>query len=144
MVFFCQSTISRSTIRAFYVVVFLMCSFGAFASDDEYMKMLEGEAEDSKLDSSGQINNNEQSSNSRDDASAKNWKLEGNLEGEVIPKGLSQEEFASFLKQRFYGTFVFYRKLTSVDKQTVHYHYTKTASANLDSIRQDILGLLKN
>lgn len=68
---------------------------------------------------------------------------EGDLEGDVLPPGLAQDEFASLLKQNFYGSFVYYRKLNSLDQQTVYYHYTKASPANLDDIRQDILDHLK-
>ena len=60
-----------------------------------------------------------------------------------MPSGLAQDEFATLLKQNFYGSFVFYRKLNSNDQDTVYYHYTKASPADLDTIRQDILDHLK-
>jgi len=81
----------------------LLCSYQAMASDDEYLRMLEGEAEDVKLDQSGQLKD----------------------------------------KEKVNSTFVFYRKLNSVDQQTVYYHYSKASPAALDPIRQDILNHLK-
>jgi hypothetical protein len=122
----------------------LLCSYKAVASDDEYLKMLEGEAEDVKLDQSGQLKDTAQIDNSSSGITKTNWKWEGDLEGDTIPPGLAQDEFATLLKQNFYGTFAFYRKLNSVDQQTVFYHYSQTSPANLDAIRQDILNLLKN
>ena len=121
----------------------LLCSYQAMASDDEYLRMLEGEAEDVKLDQSGQIKDKEQVNNDSSVITKTNWKWEGDLEGDNLPSGLAQDEFATLLKQNFYGTFVFYRKLNSVDQQTVYYHYSKASPAALDPIRQDILNHLK-
>ena len=121
----------------------LLCSFRAIATDDEYLKMLEGEAEDVILDQSGQLKNKEQINTSNSGITKTNWKWEDDLEGDVLPSDLAQDEFATLLKQNFYGTFVFYRKLNSVDQQTVYYHYSKASTAVLDSIRQDILNHLK-
>ncbi len=121
----------------------LLCSYQAMASDDEYLRMLEGEAEDVKLDQSGQLKDKEKVNNDSSVITKTNWKWEGDLEGDNLPSGLAQDEFATLLKQNFYGTFVFYRKLNSVDQQTVYYHYSKASPAALDPIRQDILNHLK-
>lgn len=122
----------------------LLCSYKVMASDDAYLKMLEAEAEDSSLDQGGQLKEKEQvKTGSADGITKTNWQWEGDLEADVFPPNLEQDEFATLLKQRFYGTFVFYRKLNSVDQQTVFYHYSKALSASLDSIRKNILNLLK-
>ncbi len=138
----------RSVVNSLCMTVFLF-SMKAVATDDAYLKMLEGEAADVQLDRSGQLKDNEPvaDSSSPDSSSQgitkKNWTWEGDLEGDVLPPGLAQDEFASLLKQNFYGSFVFYRKLNSLDQETVYYHYTKASPANLDDIRQDILDHLK-
>ncbi len=126
-------------------VAALSCPISAIATDDEYLKMLEGEAEGVQLDQSGQLKDTKLENNSSTEGIVKkDWKWEGELEGDVLPPGLAQDEFATILKQNFYGSFVFYRKLNSIDQQTVYYHYTKASPANLDAIRQDILDHLKN
>jgi len=136
--------LSSQSVFNILCIAVLLASFEAVASDDAYLKMLEGEAEDVQLDQSGQLKDKQQTNNDTTDVITKtNWKWEGDLEGDALPAGLAQDEFASLLKQHFYGTFVFYRKLNSVDQQTVYYHYTKASKADLDSIRQDILNLLK-
>ncbi|MCK5394711.1 MAG: hypothetical protein KAJ32_01900, partial [Gammaproteobacteria bacterium] len=122
----------------------LLVSLKAVATDDAYLKMLEGEAEEASLDKSGQLKDAEPiNKNSTDGITKTNWTWEGDLEGDALPPSLAQDEFATVLKQHFYGSFVFYRKLNSIDQQTVYYHYTKSSSADLDSIRQDILDHLK-
>ena len=137
-----MASFSRSFFNILCIAV-LLCSYKAVASDDEYLKMLEGEAEDVKLDQSGQLQDKEQIDTGTAGITKTNWKWEGDLEGDDLPPGLAQDEFATLLKQSFYGTFVFYRKLNSVDQQTVYYHYAKASPAALDSIRQDILDHLK-
>ncbi len=133
---------SRTFFNIFCITA-LLCSYEAMASDDEYLRMLEGEAEDVKLDQSGQLKDKEKVNNDSSVITKTNWKWEGDLEGDNLPSGLAQDEFATLLKQNFYGTFVFYRKLNSVDQQTVYYHYSKASPAALDPIRQDILNHLK-
>ena len=135
-----------STVRkavGVFVVVLFTWSTSVAASDDAYLKMLEGEAEDLQLDQSGQLKETEKVDNTGDTVTKTDWKWEGDLTADTMPKGLAQDEFASVLKQNFYGTFVFYRKLNSVDQQTVYYHYSKSDNPDLDSIREHILSLLK-
>ena len=125
-------------------VAALLCSYKAVATDDEYMKMLETEAEDLEVDKSGQLEYKEQANNSSTEGLIKeNWTSEGDLEGDVLPPGLAHDEFVTLLKQNFFGSFVFYRKLNSIDQKTIYYHYTKASPAYLNSIRQDILDYLK-
>jgi hypothetical protein len=122
----------------------LLFSMNAVATDDAYLRMLEGEAEDASLDKSGQLKDAEQADgSSKEGITKKNWTWEGDLEGDILPSGLVQDEFASLLQQNFYGSFVFYRKLNSNDQDTVYYHYTKASPADLNAIRQDILDHLK-
>lgn len=132
----------RPVLCVLYISALLL-SFKAVATDDDYLKMLEGEAEDVQLDQSGQLKRTEEVTDSSSDLTNATWKWEGDLEGNTLPKGLAQGEFDSLLKQNFYGTYVFFRKLNSVDQQTVYYHYSKAPQADLDSIRQEILNLLK-
>lgn len=124
----------------------MLSTVNAVASDDAYLKMLEGEAEDVKLDQRGQLKDKEtdDTKGTTQVITNTNWAWEGNLEGDILPPDLAQDELAGLLKQRFYGTFVFYRRLSSIDQQMVYSHYQKISPADLDSIRQEILNLLKN
>ncbi len=116
----------------------LLCSLKAMATDSDYLKMLEGEAEDLELDKSGQLKEQVDKISAKD-LSENNWKWDG----DVLPAGLNQDEFLLFLKQNLYGSYAFYRKLNSIDQQTVYYHYAKVSPAYLDAVRQDILDHLK-
>ena len=121
----------------------VLLSFNALAEDD-YLKMLESEASDLELDQSGQINQSQQNAvTDKEIVTKTDWNWDGELEGDILPTGLAQDELASLLKQRFYGTFVFYRKLNSNDQKTVYYHYSKSPSPDLDDIRKDITDRLK-
>ena len=138
MAFFSRTVINISS------VTILLFSLKVVATDDDYMKMLEAEAEDLEVDKSGQLEFKEQTNKSSTDSLIKeNWKSEGVLEGDILPPGLAQDEFVTVLKQNFYGSFVFYRKLNSIDQKTIYYHYTKASPAYLDPIRQTILNYLK-
>ena len=142
MALICQSRVA---------VVLVMISVSVLTSPaiaDDYLKMIEGEAEELSLDKSGQIVSQQASEhNSTDVVTRTDWKWDGDLEENKVPPGLAQDEFATFLQDRYYGTFVFYRKLSTVDQNTVYYHYSQTSQADsmadLDSIRQDILSHLK-
>lgn len=136
----------QSVVTVISAMIFSLLSFTVNA--DDYLKMIEGEAEDLSLDKSGQIQTSQPVANtSADGITKKDWAWEGDLDDDSIPAGLAQDEFATFLKQRYYGTFVFYRKLSSVDQNTVYYRYTQSSMANnvadLDAVRQDILSFLK-
>ena len=125
------------------VFIVMLSTFNALASNDDYLNMLESEADDVKLDQSGQLKDKEQVSEENSVATIKNWNWEGDIDSDALPPGLAQDEFATLLKQNFYGTFVFYRKLNSVDQNTIYYHYKKSSPAALEPIRQDILSHLK-
>jgi len=125
-------------------VVMLLCGLNTAVKANDYLDMLEAEAEDVRLDQSSQLKDKEQVNDSTDGITKTHWVWEGDLVGNNLPPNLAQDEFSALLKQNFYGTFVFYRKLNSVDQRTVYYNYTKSSKADLDSIRDDILSHLKN
>lgn len=125
----------------FNIVIVLLSTFNAQA--DDYLKMLESEAEDVKLDQSGQLKEKEHISDDDSGITKTDWNWEGDMNGDVLPPGLARDEFATLLKQHFYGTFVFYRKLNSIDQNTIYHHYKKSSPAELEPIRQDILSHLK-
>lgn len=114
-------------------------------ADDDYLKMLESEASDLKLDQSGQIDEkaSEHEEDDKDGFAKANWKWDGELDGDTLPKGLAEDEFAALIKQHFYGTYVFFRKLNANDRRTVYYHYKKSPKPDLNDVRKDILSLLK-
>lgn len=120
----------------------LLSTYNVQANPANFLKMLEAEAEDLTLDQSGQLKDKQQIGDNSG-ITKTDWSWEGEIEGDVLPSGLAQDEFATLLKQHFYGTFVFYRRLNSLDQATVYYYYTKASPAELEPIRQDIINHLR-
>ena len=109
------------------------------ASDDAYLRMIEGEAAGVRLDDSGQL---KKSGNvPRQEKKVFEW--HDVAQAENIPKSLDKEQFEAFLKENFYGTFVFYHRLNTTDQQTVFHRYSKAETPDLESVRQNVMGLLK-
>ena len=111
----------------------------AFAADD-YLKMLDSEAEDVTLDTSGQLK--PEKKNEKESAIT-SFEWDGAVENASFPTGLGQDAFETFLHKYYYGTFIFFRKLDSADKETVYYRYSKEASPNIDNVRKNVMTLLK-
>lgn len=132
-------------IRVIFVGLLLVSGMGiVHAADDAYLKMLEGEAETVELDKSGQLDRQStQKSVQKKKKKTSEFGWSGMIDGDNLPKGLQREEFELVLEENFYGTFMFFKKLNSADKQTVYYRYTKADSKDLENVRKNILELLK-
>ena len=63
----------------FNLVFVLLSTFNAQASDDDYLKMLESEAEGVKLDQSGQLKGKEKRSEDDSGITKTNWNWEGDM-----------------------------------------------------------------
>lgn len=137
-----KMSIYKSMFLNGIVAALLAASAPVSATDDAYLKMLEGEAESLELDQKGQL----QSHKAKVPASKKgkdSFGWNATIDGENLPKGLPRKEFETVLQDNFYGTFLFFSKLNSADKQTVYYRYNKAESTNLENVRKNILDLLK-
>ena len=122
----------------------LLATSPAFAAEDDYLKMLEGEAASLELDPSGQLVREAEvgavkSGQHQQDV----FRRQVTLDGENLPKGMAQDAFESVLRDNFYGTYLFYQRLNTADRRTVYYRYTKAESTNLENVRKNILELLK-
>ena len=118
----------------------MLAGMPAWATDDDYLKMLDSEAEDLQLDASGQLKK-EKKNNAKSAITTFEW--DGATGKEGFPTGLAQDAFEAFLHQYYYGTYIFFRKLDSADKDTVYYRYSKQAAPNIDNVRQNVMTLLK-
>jgi len=135
--------LARSIFNIFIMVLFLG-THAAVAEDDAYLEMLEGEAEKLSLDQSGQLNKEEDADDAKSGKGIKlNAKWGAAATSDILPPGIPEDVFPAYLKKNFYGTYVFYRKLNAVDKRTIYYHYSENESANIDTVREDILSHLK-
>lgn len=130
--------LNRSVFNVICIAV-LLCSFEVKSSDDKNLKT----PADVKIDHSGQPKAKKQSNKDfTKNILQEHW--QGDLESDVVPQGLAYDELETVLKERFYGTFVFYRRLNSTDQEAVYNHYLKSSSADIDSIRQVIMNHMKN
>jgi len=121
-----------------FIPASMMAGFPILATDDAYLKMLEREAANVQLDHSGQL---KQEDIKRSAETTFEWN--GEIEAENLPKGLAQHEFETFLQKYYYGTYVFFKKLSSTDKDTVYYRYSKADIPGLANVRQNVMSLLK-
>ncbi|MGB5279311.1 MAG: hypothetical protein WBO73_08715 [Gammaproteobacteria bacterium] len=110
------------------------------AADDAYLKMLEGEAASVQLDHGGQLKKQEKLK--RPDRPLFEWNGELRQEN-TVPTGLDREQFETFLQKNYYGTYVFYNKLNTNDRDTVYYRYSKADKPGLENIRKNVMALLK-
>ncbi len=112
----------------------------ARADNDPYLKMLESEASDVQLDQSGQLQKQEKEQIQAD----KVFEWKGELrQQDTVPKGLDIEQFETFLRENFFGTYVFYSKLNTTDRDTVYYRYGKAEKPDLENVRKNVMMLLK-
>ena len=126
-------------IKSLSISVSMLVILPVAAADDAYLKMLEGEAASVELDQIGQLQE-EQTKDSP--ASAFEWSG-GELEADSLPKGLDMEQFEMFLQKNFYGTYVFFKKLNTTDKNTVFYRYSQAEQPDLENVRQNVMSLHK-
>ncbi len=128
--------------RLFFCGAFLgvmLAVMPAVAVDDPYLKMLEAEAAATELDSDGQLKKQD----NRKKPATSLFSGRSTLEGEDLPKGLGQQEFEALLEKNFFGTYAFFRKLNSTDKNTVYHRYSKADKPDLENVRQNVMSLLK-
>jgi hypothetical protein len=137
--------LNRCLYVSLLIPVSMLLVTPASAADDAYLKMLEGEAADVHLDKRGQLETADKDSSDVRKNSSENTVIEwnGKIQGENLPNGLAQGEFEKFLQNNFYGTYVFFKKLNSIDKNTVYYRYSIEEKPNLQNVRQNVLTLLK-
>jgi hypothetical protein len=126
-------------INSLLISVSMLVTVPVAAADDAYLKMLEGEAASVELDQIGQLKE-EQTTGSP--GSAFEWSG-GELEADSLPKGLDMEQFEMFLQKNFYGTYVFFKKLNTTDKNTVFYRYSQAEQPDLENVRQNVMSLHK-
>ena len=123
---------------SFLIPAALLGGLPVQATDDDYLKMLEGEAETVQLDDSGQL---KQENNPQSPITSFEW--DGTVNKDGFPKSLNQEAFEAFLHKYYFGTYVFFKKLDSTDKNTVHHRYSKEDMPNIENVRKDVMTLFK-
>jgi hypothetical protein len=122
------------------ISVSMLVAVPALAADDAYLKMLEGEAASVELDETGQLK--QQQKQQAAESNAFQW-TGRELNEDSMPEGLDMDQFEAFLQENFYGTYMFFKKLNTTDKNTVHYRYSKASKPDVENVRQNIMTLLK-
>jgi len=137
--------LNRCLFASLLVPVSMLLVMPALAADDVYLKMLDGEAASVHLDKRGQLEEGNKNSPDDNKNSSEHAVIEwnGKIQGENLPGGLAQGEFEKFLKDNFYGTYAFFKKLNSIDKNTVYYRYSIEDKPDLENVRQNVLTLFK-
>jgi hypothetical protein len=131
-------TMGRLFISLFFTG-WVLTAMPVQAADDAYLNMLADEAKDLQLDQSGQLAKKKEKKKSVKKAFTWN----GELQQETIPAGLAMEQFEAFLQENFYGTYAFFNKLNTTDKNTVYYRYSQAEKPDLEFVRQNVMALLK-
>lgn len=118
----------------------LLAGIGMVASshgaDDDYLKALKEETQ--------AITSGEAAAPAAPAAETKpqqGWSASGQGLAEGLPANLSQEQFEAALKSSYFGTFVFYNKLSDADKAKVYAAYQ--SDGQISHIRDTTTHLLK-
>ena len=126
--------IRNGNILAYLCATILLCSQNVIASEDNYLSLLEAEAENSRLDSGESDNKHHVAINVEN----KDWLGECGSIDDVLPSNIGQEEFSSYLEQCSMTTFSLYRRLDSDSQQSVYKSYVSTASLKVSELRKKI------
>jgi len=133
---------NRSTFIPFAFIA-LLSTFSVHAGDDDYLKMLEDEASDLKIDKSNQLSNEEKTrENPQVKRPAWNQKRKSSLN--TIPPSLTQNKFEKLLEEHFNNAYISYKNLSEDAQDTIYHNYKKGKSEDIDSIRKDILQQIAN
>ncbi|WP_127475066.1 hypothetical protein [Sulfurivermis fontis] len=111
----------------------------AHGADDAYLKALQAETQ--AITSGEAAGAAAQPPAAAADSKPQAWSASGQGLAEELPVNLSQEQFEAALKSSYFGTFVFYNKLTDADKAKVYEEYK--ANAQISHIRDTTTNLLK-
>lgn len=127
---------SRPLFTVLYIIIALGTS-NVHAGDD-YLKMLEAEAEDLHLDKSGQreISNIVRSKPAAD---RRDWDGECDYRGEAMLPGVVWEEFSSYIKQCYLGTYAYYRRLDNNLQRSIYNSYEKNTPVKQSRLKKEIL-----
>ncbi len=130
--------IRNGNILAYLCATILLCSQNVIASEDNYLNLLEAEAESSRLDSGEKDNKRRSKHHVAINVENKDWLGEcGSIDG-VLPSNIGQEKFSSYLEQCSMTTFSLYRRLDSDSQQSVYKSYASTVSLKVSELRKKI------
>lgn len=126
-------------MRAAVSALLLLAGIGmvavSYGADDDYLNALKAETQ---ALSGGETAKTPAPAASE---SKSGWSPDAQEMGEEVPPNLSQAQFEAELKKSFFGTFMFYNKLSDADKTVVYQAYQQ--NRQISNIRDTTTGLLK-
>ncbi len=131
---------NKYLIKMLFVAT-LSFSLNAVATDD-YLLMLEAEAENLQLDQAGSSGVDTKQRKQQLKAMETDWYGECDYAKEVLQKNLLREEFSSYLKQCSLSLFVFYRRLDAGSQMAVYDTYKKASPIKFSSLKKTIINYL--
>ena len=131
---------NKLLVKALFAAT-LSFSINAVATDD-YLLMLEAEAEDLELDQAGSGNVDARQRKQQLHVMETDWYGECDYAKEVLQQNLPREEFSSYLKQCSLSLFVFYRRLDVGSQTAVYGVYKKASPIKFSSLKKTIVNYL--
>lgn len=124
--------LAKITIISTPLIISLV-SNNVAANKNDYLELLNNEAEETRLDSGSNHGHNSQQT------VEKYWPGECDYTTEQMPPGILWEEFSSYLKRCSIGSYVFYKKLKPGSQYSVYKYYKKTKNLKLQSLQSYVL-----
>ncbi|TDY04219.1 hypothetical protein [Thiohalophilus thiocyanatoxydans] len=107
---------------------------------DNYLQGLTSEAGTTRVDDSGQIVTRDLEGTGAEVPSESAWDIDSQSL-DVLRAGLERGEFEALLKQNYYASYVFYKKLDPTSKSLVYKTYLKSPAIGV--VRNQIISLSK-
>lgn len=110
------------------------------SGQDNYLQGLASEAGNTRVDDSGQVATRELEGAGSSDPPESVWDIDSQSL-DVLQAGLELDEFEALLKQSYYASYIFYKKLDPTSKSLVYKTYLKTPAIGV--VRNQIISLSK-
>jgi len=131
---------NKSLVIILFAVTLFFSTY-TFAEDD-YLLMLEAEAENLRLDQGGQHGSENKRRNQQFVVAEKKWQGECDFAENVLLLGVPHEEFSSYLKQCSLSLFVYYRRLDTGSQALVFEKYKNASPIKFSSLKKTIVNYL--
>jgi len=132
---------NKSLVLTLFITTLLLSSFHALAEDD-YLQMLEAEADDVQLDQGGMRANDNKQREQQLSIVEKKWRGECAYDKDVLQLHVPRDEFSSYLKQCSLSLFVYYRKLDASSQTLVYEEYRNVTPIKFTSLKKSIVKYL--
>lgn len=120
----------------------LLLAMSHALAEDAYTDALNAEAETLSVDPGTSTEQQKQEQSGVTGGSfASGWSRDGQLMAEGLPGGLDKGDFEEALQDAYYGSYIFYKRLTPTQQDTVFTRYQGNAS--IDELRALIVELKK-